>query len=101
MSASVSGWGTACPVAPERGAGALHELVDVAHQLLDVELAGDVAGLDAGHVLVALVLGLGEPAARVEPERAERRRAPARLRDRRVGLRDLGGAAARSRRPGT
>ena len=87
--------------AAERGAGLAHELVQVAHHGLDVEPAGHVAGLHAGYLLVALVLGLREPAARVEAERPQRAALVLVLRDRRGWPSRPGTAAARSRRPGT
>ena len=57
--------------------------------------------LHAGDLLVALVLGLGQPGARIEAERPQRAALVLVLRDRAVGLRDLGAPAARSRCPGT
>jgi hypothetical protein len=76
--------------AAERRTGLAHERVQVAHHRLDIELAGHVAGLDSGDVLVALVLGLLQPAAGIEPERAQRAALALVLGQRAVGLGHLG-----------
>ena len=74
---------------PERLAGPAHELVQVAHHRLHVELPGDVAGLHAGDLVLAHVLRLGEPGARIEAEPAQRAALRLVLRDRQVRLRHL------------
>ena len=89
MSAPVRRGGVVLGPTPSAARRPAHELVEVAHQAGHVERAGHVVGVHARHLGVALVLGLGQPRARVEAELAERLAAPLRLRERAVGLAHL------------
>ena len=92
MSSSLSGSGGLPGGPADRGARALHELVDVAHERLDVERPRHMARLDAADRRSSpLSLASAEPCARIKPERAQRAALARVLRDGAVGSADLGG----------
>ena len=75
----------------QSGARAAREAVEVAQDALYVQHPGDVVGLDARDVGVALVLCLREPTARIEAELHQRAVPASVAAQRRVGAPDLSG----------